>query len=412
LTPELPAEIGAEEGARLHVARRIVDFGEIWQGAVRQVTFPIISAGTEPLHIKRVNASCGCTVVESRIVANDGSSRELVYDEPLPPGTRVEIVARFDSRTRDGYEKKTIEIYSDDPQGGHSLELGVTTKAWLVVEEDPLVFGRLFPGEPVSKSTTITSSTGEAFGLTWRPKRALPSGVSIALAPNDEGALRSRSWTLTTTLEPGVPLGPLMVPVMLETDVHLPDIGAVTDEGDVKVAQKNSTREDAPSLDAAHADDHTMDNTRPENHFFDQWTSATILAPIAPDFTYVSLGFLRPEGATSASSRIECFDPQIAENFLLGTPTVTLTDSEGGELKNASAFTPTLRRITPENEIESSPSRPLLPGSSGAWDLELSVMGFSGEGENSLVGRIEIAFPDAPEPIDPIFLFFQVILQP
>ena len=155
-----------------------------------------------------------------------------------------------------------------------------------------------------------------------------------------------------------------------------------------------------------------MDNTRPTNHFFDQWTSATILAPLAPDVSYMSLGFLRPGGATSASSRIECFDSQIAAAFLLGTPTVTITDSEGGGLKNASAFTSTLRRITPENEKESSPSRPLLPGSSGAWDLELSVMGFSGEGENRLAGRIEIAFPDAPEPIDPIFLVFQVILQP
>ncbi len=412
LTPEIPAQIGAEEGPRLHLARRTVDFGEIWQGAVREVVFPLISSGTTPLHIKRVHASCGCTVVESRIVSNDGSFRPLVYEEDLPPGTRVEIVARFDSRDRDGYEKKTVEVYSDDPLGGHTLEVGVTIKPWLLVSEDPLAFGRVFLSEPVSKTARITSGTGASFALKWKPKRELPPGVSIALSPDLPGASSATSWTLTTTLEPGVPMGVMMIPLMLESDVPLPDIGPVESDTTAAAPKRSSAREDAPSLDGAPAAGQKMDNERPLTHFFDEWVTATVLAPIAPDVSYMSFGFLRPDEVTSTSVRIECYDPEAAADFFSGEPVVRITDPEGGELKHASKFTPTMRRITPESQAQVSPKRALLPGSFGAWDLEVSALGFRGEGENRLGGRVEVSFPGAKGALEPIVLIFQVILQP
>jgi hypothetical protein len=401
LAPELPAAIGAVDGPSLHIARRTVDFGTVWKGSVREVVYPLISAGTEPLHITRVNASCGCTLVEALVVAADGTSRPLVYDEDLAPGTRVEIVARFDSRKFEGYEKKTVEVYSDDPQGGHSLEMGVVVEPWLLVDHDTLHFDRIYPAQPVVRSAKITSKSGQPFGLTFTPTRVLPSGVSMELTSNAEaGQERATEWTLSATINSDSNTGHIMVPILLESDEAMPNRGPVSPEQSSGL----DLGLDSPRLDVGEI----ATTVRPKNHFLDLGVVANVLPPLAPDKVYLSFGFLRPGAVTSDSARIECFDPKLAAAFLEQIPTVELTDANGEPLEHASAFTPTLRRITPEDQPQTSPSRALLPGALGAWDLEVAARGFSGAGENRLMGRAEVTFGGG----ESILLTFQVILQP
>lgn len=403
LEPEVPAEIGAVQGPSLHVARRTVNFGTIWQGAVREVVFPLVSAGTEPLHITRIKASCGCTLVEARVFEPDGSVRPLIYDEDLAPGTRVEVVAQFDSRGRHGYEKKTVEVYSDDAQGGHSLEVGVETVHWLVSDVEGIDFGRVFPGEPVTKLAHITSSTLEPFNLKASPARELPSGVTFELTPDvsvpGETPPKALHWTLAVTLSPGVDEGVMMAPLVLESDVAFEDQGAARAAVPVSGPEPGV---DAPDLDAGSV----VGLRRPAQHFLDVWSRATVLAPIAASTPYLSFGYLPVNNMTSASVRIECFDKDLAAAFLATEPVVKLTDPSGGELAHSKAFTPTLRRV------EEGGIRPLAAGCFGAWDLEVTAVGFSGEGQNRLQGRIEIAPGGADSAMESIFVTFQVIIQP
>ena len=403
LVPEAPYVLGAVEGPSLHVARGEVNFGTIWQGAVREVVFPLVSVGTEPLHIARIKASCGCTLVEARVIEPDGSPRALVYGEDLAPGTRVEVVAQFDSRGRHGYEKKTVEVYSDDVQGGHSLEVGVETEAWLVSHVEGIDFGRVFPGEPVTRMAHITSSSLEPFGLKASPSRQLPEGVTYTLTPDvqvpGESSPKALHWTLAVTLSPGVSEGVMMAPFLLESDVAFEDQGVESQPVTDPVADSNG---DAPNIDPGTV----VGLRRPEHHFLDVWSRATVLAPVVATTPYLSFGYLPVNSMTSASVRIECYDQGLLEAFLSTEPVVAMTDPNGGDLAHAKSFTPTLRRV------EENATRPLGPGCLGAWDLEVSVAGFSGEGENRLQGRIEIALGGDESAIEPIFVTFQVIVQP
>ena len=403
LTPEVPPEIGAVEGPSLHVARRAVDFGTIWQGAVREVVFPLVSAGTEPLHIARIKASCGCTLVDARVIESDGSPRPLVYGEDLAPGTRIEVVAQFDSRGRHGYEKRTVEVYSDDIQGGHSLEVGVETEAWVVSDVEGIDFGRVFPGQPVTRLAHITNSTNAPFGLTVSPSRELPEGVTYELTPDvkvpGESPPKALHWTLAVTLSPGVAEGVMMAPFLLETDVDFEDQGV---ESQHAPAPASDLGGDAPNIDPGTV----AGLRRPKQHFLDVWSRATVLAPIAASTPYLSFGYLPLNNMTSASVRIECYDEDLVEAFLGTEPVVSMTDPIGGDLAHAKSFTPTLRRV------DAGSARPLGPGCLGAWDLEVTAVGFSGEGENRLQGRIEITPGGTESAMEPIFVAFQVIVQP
>src|SRR6266403_4782318 len=58
--------------------------------------------GKQPVHLKSVKASCGCTTAQSQ-------------KDEVPPGEKGEITATFNIGDRTGTQVKTVTVNTDDP---------------------------------------------------------------------------------------------------------------------------------------------------------------------------------------------------------------------------------------------------------------------------------------------------------
>lgn len=89
-------------------ADTLVDIGNIRSGEVVRYDARLRNTGTEPLVIKDVVASCGCTSVE--------------YEkQPIPPGEEGYFSFRLDTRGMWGMQMKTIEIHTSASPGAYRM---------------------------------------------------------------------------------------------------------------------------------------------------------------------------------------------------------------------------------------------------------------------------------------------------
>jgi len=384
---EAAVEVGATEGALLVPLIEAIDLGTLTEGAARMVRFPLLSAGTEDASIRSLKASCGCTVAAA-YVRTEGGERELVRGEPLAPGTRIEVEVLFDSRGRVGRERKLIDVYGDAVGGRVQLELGVETVPFLEVQPDPLSFDRVFPLAGTERVAEVRSADGEPFDLqlVQTPER----GLVVAAEPVGDGAV----WRVTATLGPEVHTGPLLSEVVLVTDRPLEAAGPLAELG-------------VPA--AVHAAPGGPFNYKVLP------VTAVVVAAVEALPPYVPFGFVMPDQLTARTTRVECYDPALTEAFLAAPPAVTFGASEetGWPEGFGEAFSVAATPVRPG----AAGARPLTPGATAAWDLELGFLGRRGAGLNRVVGRAEVAFPGAagepgvglPEALQ---IDFQVILQP
>jgi len=74
--------------------------GKIVEGQNVQVNFKFKNTGDKPLIIQSVSPSCGCTVAD-------------YPKNPIAPGEEAEISGSFDSKGREGFQRKTISVMTN-----------------------------------------------------------------------------------------------------------------------------------------------------------------------------------------------------------------------------------------------------------------------------------------------------------
>lgn len=77
----------------------VIDYGKINKGANGQRTFVFTNIGDQPLIIKNVTSSCGCTIPKKP-------------EQPILPGKKGEIKVSYDTKRPGGFSK-AITIYSN-----------------------------------------------------------------------------------------------------------------------------------------------------------------------------------------------------------------------------------------------------------------------------------------------------------
>lgn len=87
----------ASKLARMSFDTTVHSFGKIREGEVVEYAFEFTNTGKVALLVSDANTSCGCTVAE-------------VPREPIAPGEKGRIVARFDSKGRVGMQRKFIDV--------------------------------------------------------------------------------------------------------------------------------------------------------------------------------------------------------------------------------------------------------------------------------------------------------------
>ncbi len=77
----------------------VIDYGKIYKGANGERTFVFTNIGDQPLVIKNVRSSCGCTIPKKP-------------EKPILPGKKGKIKVSYDTKRIGGFSK-SITIYSN-----------------------------------------------------------------------------------------------------------------------------------------------------------------------------------------------------------------------------------------------------------------------------------------------------------
>lgn len=97
-------------GPVISFTEKEVNFGDIVQGDKVAHTFELSNAGTEPLVISNVSATCGCTIPSWP-------------KDPIAPGEKAEIKVSFNSTGKMGAQNSVVRIYSNASEPIEKLSL-------------------------------------------------------------------------------------------------------------------------------------------------------------------------------------------------------------------------------------------------------------------------------------------------
>lgn len=88
------------------------ELGKVQEGSVVEVTWKLKNTGNKPLIIASVNPGCGCTVADKP-------------EEPIAPGSESFIKAKFDSKGREGQQRKDVYVTANTNPNMQTLSFAV-----------------------------------------------------------------------------------------------------------------------------------------------------------------------------------------------------------------------------------------------------------------------------------------------
>ena len=92
----------------ISVEKPVYDFGTVTQGQKVDHVFTLKNRGDEPLAIKEIRSSCGCTAAS-------------LSARTIPPGKTGEVKVTFDSTNFAGQVTKTVYLDSNDPRNPSAM---------------------------------------------------------------------------------------------------------------------------------------------------------------------------------------------------------------------------------------------------------------------------------------------------
>ena len=95
----LPLFVAFTNPTLLHFDKTEHDFGTIVQGVPRTVIFTLQNTSDQPLILKKVKGSCGCTATSHT-------------QEPIAPGASTEIEATYNAKSIGSF-RKTVSVYTN-----------------------------------------------------------------------------------------------------------------------------------------------------------------------------------------------------------------------------------------------------------------------------------------------------------
>lgn len=136
----------AQEGASIKFTKMVHDFGEIEKGAKVETSFEFVNEGTEPLIIKDVATSCGCTTAK-------------LEKDTIAPGEKGAIPVTFSSDRFSGKITKRVTITSNDAKSPKTV-VTIQGNVAVQVEAKPasLFFAKAQVGETSTREIAVSTS--------------------------------------------------------------------------------------------------------------------------------------------------------------------------------------------------------------------------------------------------------------
>jgi len=174
---------------KLVLQQNSFDFGDIKQGETVSHTFVLTNSGGDLLKITNVQASCGCTAA-------------VPEKSELAPGESTNLPVKFNSTGRQGLQKKTVKISTNDPT---APEMTVTITGNVVAGEQSVAvptiyfpetqhdFGKVSEGEKVNYTFRfVNKGTSELIIKDVKSSCGCTAALlnSSNLKPGQEGTLK------------------------------------------------------------------------------------------------------------------------------------------------------------------------------------------------------------------------------
>jgi hypothetical protein len=192
----IPAVVLA--GPKLYVEQPMVDMGTIKQGEQAECKFVVENRGDEPLEIKSVQPSCGCTTMPLR------EDQRIV-----PPGKSVELVARFNSKGKANVVTNRVTVNTNDPtEPKVDLRFKVTIDVLFTVTPPALNFQKCRRGEEVPVPVVIMPGPKNATLELVELKSEL-GGVEVITEPNSNPNAGKTGFQVKIRIREEAPLGTL-----------------------------------------------------------------------------------------------------------------------------------------------------------------------------------------------------------
>lgn len=218
----LPACKSRPPGARLVLEVPQRDLGKLPEEQSAVARFPIRNDGAAPLHIYRVEGSCGCLSPE--------------FPTTLPSGARGEIRVRFEPQALwSGQVQKEVVVFSDDPRQPEApLRLTADIQPVIRVEPPAPVVLEYLPGRTYERDLQLIprsdrkvvirnprSGSPLVKATLAEPRAGDPSQayhLHLKITPPPAGGDFNATVTLSTT-EPRVPELPVLVAGLAQTGI-------------------------------------------------------------------------------------------------------------------------------------------------------------------------------------------------
>lgn len=103
----------AGKSARIEFLEKgIHDFGQLTEGDTVEYLYKFVNKGELPLVINNITASCGCTTPDWP-------------RDPVAPGEESAVRVRFNSRGKQGEQRKTVTVYANTQPATTDIEFKV-----------------------------------------------------------------------------------------------------------------------------------------------------------------------------------------------------------------------------------------------------------------------------------------------
>ena len=189
------------------------DAGLVGLGAPVAHDFVLRNEGNAVLHVREVQATCGCTVA--------------TFDETIPPGGEGKVRVVLDTETFRGAVTRDVTVITSDP-ANPSIALTVRAEVHPAVDADPGYFRFLHvqgAEAPTIVQTVWSADFPElevhearspmpALQVSFRPATAAERSED----PSSPGARAGRQWVIRATLDSEAPSGPIEGDVVVRTN--------------------------------------------------------------------------------------------------------------------------------------------------------------------------------------------------
>lgn len=200
--------VAAADGPKLVVPEKIKNMGRVAQGDVLSVDFELINEGDEPIEVKAVRPTCGCTVAD--------------FDREIPPGGTGYVKAKLETRDFSGPISKSILIMTNDPQDP-TVTVVIKTDVHPYVEVLPraLVRFNAVQYEPMNQKITVVAGDDDPNFKVTGVKSSVDF-LSATVRPLSKGELLAgkspQQFEVALSMKEDAPVGPVNAVLEVQTN--------------------------------------------------------------------------------------------------------------------------------------------------------------------------------------------------